>query len=326
MAVTSKLGVFLDRGSLGNDEFDLAALRATLPEWRFYEATSAHDVEDRIRDASIVVSNKVMLDGQSLRSAHRLRLVCIAATGTNNVDLTAASRQGISVCNVRAYATSSVTQHVFALILALTTRLVDYRDAVRAGRWQESSQFCLLDYPITELAGKVIGIVGYGELGRSVARVAESFGMEVKVSGRPTTHAAGRLSLPELLSIADIVSLHCPLTPQTRHLIGMREFELMRKTALLINTARGGIVDESALAYALKNGMIAGAGVDVLSHEPPDAGHPLLAQDIPHLLVTPHIAWASREARQRVLDETSENIRCFLTGKPRNLVTSGIAD
>jgi glycerate dehydrogenase len=323
MTTIPKLGVFLDRGSLGRDDIDLAGLRATLPEWRFHEATSAHEVADRIRDASIVVSNKVMLDEQALRSAPDLRLVCIAATGTNNVDLAAATRLGIGVCNVRAYATSSVTQHVFALILALTTRLIEYRDAVRAGRWQKSSQFCLLDYPITELAGKVMGIVGYGELGRSVARVAESFGMEVKLSGRPETIADGRLPLPELLSIADIVSLHCPLSPQTHHLIGMREFGLMKKTAILINTARGGIVDESALACALKQGMIAGAGIDVLSHEPPAAGNPLLADDVPHLLITPHIAWASREAKQRMLDEVSENIGCFLRGEPRNLVTGG---
>jgi glycerate dehydrogenase len=320
MATGCESGVFLDRGSVGGADVDLSPLTNVLPEWHYHEATQADEVADRIRAADVVVTNKVLLGGDALAQAPRLRLICVAATGTNNVDLEAAARLGIQVCNVRGYATASVTQHVFALLLALTTRLIEYRDAVTAGRWQRSGQFCLLDYPIAEIADRVMGIVGYGELGQSVARLAQAFGMRVIMTGRPGTEADGRVPLDELLREADVVTLHCPLTPQTRNLIGARELGLMKRSALLINTARGGIVDEAALADALLRGTIAGAGVDVLSVEPPAAGNPLLAQPIPRLLVTPHIAWASREARQRLLDETGENIRCFLAGRPRNLI------
>jgi glycerate dehydrogenase len=324
MSGDSEIGVFLDRGSLGDADVDASALLATLPDWRIYASTTAREIKDRIRDAHVLVSNKVVLSADALQSARNLRLICVAATGTNNIDLPVAAQQEIMVCNVPNYATASVTQHVFALILALATRLIDYQGAVKAGRWQKSAQFCLLDYPITELAGKVMGIVGYGELGRSVARVAGCFGMHVKISGRPGVIAEGRLPLHELLSVADIVSIHCPLTRQTRNLIGTREFGLMKRSALLINTARGGIVDEQALADALRAGEIAGAGVDVLSLEPPSEGSPLLAEDISHLIVTPHIAWASREARQRLLDGVCDNIRGFLAGKPRNVVAGEV--
>lgn len=301
---------------------DFSALRDTLPDWRFYDSTAPDEVEGRIQDALVVVSNKVVVSGEALRSAPGLRLVCVAATGTNNIDLSTAAQLGVTVCNVRGYATASVTQHVFALMLALVTRLLDYHASVRAGRWQQSAQFCLLDYPIAELAGKTLGIVGYGELGRSVARVAESFGMDVRLASRRGAIAAGRLSLDELLAVADIVSLHCPLTRETRNLIGARELRLMKPHALLINTARGGIVNEQALAEALRRGDIGGAGIDVLGLEPPVEGNPLLAADIPNLIVTPHVAWSSREARQRLIDGVSENIRCFLAGAPRNLVAA----
>lgn len=315
------MGVFLDRGSLGGDDVELTPLTDALPEWNFYDATPSAQVADRIRDAGVVVTNKVVLDGGAMKQARGLRLICVAATGTNNVDLETAARLDIPVCNVRGYATASVSQHVFALLLALVTRLPEYHDAVRAGRWQRSSQFCLLDYPIAELAGKVMGIVGYGELGRSVAHLAEAFGMKVLIGARPgTTPEAGRIPLDDLLRSADVVSLHCPLTPQTRNLIGERELGLMKAGAILINTARGGIVNEGALAAALLRGVIAGAGIDVLSVEPPGVESPLLAQPIPRLLVTPHIAWASREARQRMLEEVGRNIRACLAGSPRNLI------
>ncbi|MBK9130589.1 MAG: 2-hydroxyacid dehydrogenase [Gammaproteobacteria bacterium] len=317
------MGVFLDRGSIGGDDVDLSPLTDALPEWNFYDTTPAAQVADRIRDADVVVTNKVVLDSGAMTQARRLRLICVAATGTNNVDLKAAAQLGIPVCNVRGYATASVSQHVFALLLALVTRLPEYHDAVRAGRWQKSAQFCLLDYPIAELDGKVMGIVGYGELGRSVARLAEAFGMTVMIAARPGTPvAAGRMPLDDLLRSADVVSLHCPLTPQTRNLIGARELGLMKAGAILINTARGGIVDEGALADALSRGIIAGAGIDVLGVEPPVAENPLLARPIPRLLVTPHIAWASREARQRMLDEVGRNIHACLSGSPRNLIGS----
>jgi glycerate dehydrogenase len=276
---------------------------------------------ERLAEATVVVSNKVRLDAAAFAATPQLRLVCVAATGTNNVDLDAAQRHGITVCNVRGYATPSVVQHVYALLLALTTRLPDYQRDVAAGRWQASPYFCLLDHPIRELAGRNLGIVGYGELGSAVARLAAGFGMTVLVAQRAGGDAqAGRLALADLLPQVDVLSLHCPLTPQTRGLIGARELALMKPDALLINTARGGLVDETALADALRKGKLGGAGIDVLSEEPPRADNPLLAADIPNLIVTPHIAWASREARQRVIEAIATNIRAFLAGTPVNTV------
>lgn len=317
-------GVFLDRDSLDPGDLDLSALQATLPQWQLHGATTAAQLAERIAEAQVVVSNKVMLDEAAMAAAPRLRLIAIAATGTNNVDLKAAARRNIAVCNVRRYATPSVVQHVFALLLSLTRRLNDYRQAVAQGRWQQSGQFCLLDYPIGELNGRTLGIVGYGELGEAVARVAgQAFGMQVLLSQRPGAAARqGRLPLGELLPQVDVLSLHCPLTEATRGLIGAAELALMKPEAILINTARGGIVDEQALAEALRAGRLGGAGIDVLEQEPPANDNPLLQGDLPNLIVTPHIAWASREARQRLTDQLAENIRAFLDGRPQNLVSA----
>jgi len=315
-------GVFLDLHSLDRNDLDLSALRATLPEWRFYPASAPEEVAERIATAEVVISNKVMLDETLLAGAPHLKLIAIAATGTNNVDLAAAERLGIRVCNIRRYATPSVVQHVFALLLALVRNLTAYRQAAQDGRWQRSDQFCLLDFPIRELGGLTLGIVGYGELGQAVAEVAEkAFGMRLLIAQRPGGPAQpGRLPLQELLPQVDVLSLHCPLSEQTRNLIGERELGLMKPDALLINTARGGIVDETALAAALRAGRLGGAGIDVLATEPPGSDSPLLAGDIPNLIVTPHVAWASREARQRLTDQLAENIRAFLDDAPQNLV------
>ena len=314
-------GVFLDVNSIDNDDLDLSPLQDLQVDWRFYPITTAWELDDRIACAELVVSNKVRIDRASLNKASALRLLCVAATGTNNVDLDAARERGIAVTNVSGYATPAVVQHVYALILALSTRLIEFRRLVVAGRWQQSKHFCLLDYPIQELAGKTLGIVGYGELGSAVGRVAEAFGMQVLVSQRPGGETrSGRLPLRDLLPQVDVLSLHCPLTPNTHKLIGSREFTLMKSSALLINTARGGIVDEAALVTALKEGRIAGAGIDVLSAEPPEMGNPLLEPGIPNLIVTPHIAWASRESRQRLLDERAGNIEAFTHGRARNRV------
>lgn len=316
------LGVLLDQESLRPADLDMSGLRAAVPDWRCYDGTPPEETGARIREADIVVTNKVVLRERDLAGAQCLRLICVAATGTNNIDLDAAARRGITVSNVPCYATASVAQHVFALLLALTTRLPEYRDAVRSGRWQQSEQFCLLDFPITELAGKTLGIVGYGALGGAVAGLARAFGMHVRVAARPGGPSVpGRVPLDELLLEVDVLSLHCPLTEATRGLIGARELASMRPDALLINTARGGIVEEAALAAALREGHIAGAGVDVLSLEPPREGNPLLALDIPGLIVTPHIAWASRESRQRLVDGLGANITAFLQGHPINIVT-----
>ncbi len=315
-------GVFLDSDTVG-DDVDLSPLSATLPVWDFRRASLDIEPMRSLEDAHVIVTNKVPVDDAMMASAPALRLICVAATGTDKIDLAAAQRRGIAVCNVPAYATASVVQHVFALMFALSTRLIDYHDAVRSGRWQNARHFAILDYPIFELAGRRLGIVGYGELGRAVADAARCFGMQVDVAARPgTAPSSGRVALDDLLRRVDVLSLHCPLNDQTRGLIGGRELSLMKPDALLINTARGGIVDEAALAQALRSGALGGAGIDVLSEEPPRRGNPLLDADVPRLIVTPHIAWASHESRQRVIAELKLNIEAFLNGSPRNGVTA----
>jgi len=317
-------GVILDFDTISiDDDVDMAPMRE-LPEveWTFYGATRPGEVDARIEGCDIVVVNKVVLNADTLaRAAGVLKLVVIAATGTNNVDLKAAGRHGVTVCNVRGYGTPSVVQHVYAVILALTTQLPRYIDAVVEGRWQRHNQFCILDYPIRELQGLNLGIVGYGALGKGVAEVAPAFGLNVLVAQRPGGEAReGRLPLDELLRQADIVSLHCPLTDATRGLIGAAELEAMKGDALLINTARGGIVNEAELVDALRAGQIGGAAFDVLTEEPPQHGNVLLEADLPNLIVTPHIAWASRESRQRVVDIVGSNIEAYLAGRPVNVV------
>ncbi len=314
-------GVFLDTDTVDPGDLDLTALNDFPISWATYGTTSPEQTLPRVRPASVVISNKVLLDRQILSDSPNLKLVVIAATGTNNIDLHAAEERGVVVCNVRDYGTPSVVQHVFALILALTTRLPQYRRAINDGRWQRHPHFCLLDYPIRELTGRTLGIIGYGSLGKGVAKVAPSFGLQVIIGQRPGGKPqSGRMPVDELLAQADIVSLHCPLTEHTKDLIGEREFRLMKDDAILINTARGGIMSERALVTALREGIIGGAGVDVLSEEPPVNGNPLLEGDIPNLIVTPHIAWASRESRQRVVDIVVDNIRAYLNGRPQNVV------
>jgi glycerate dehydrogenase len=319
--VTKPRAVFLDLATVDLGDLDLNPLKAAPFDWRFHAKTDPGETAERIRDAELVVSNKVVLDRRILEGCPDLKLICIAATGTNNVDLEAAAELGITVTNVTGYATPAVVQHVFALILALTIRLPRYQKAIADGAWEKSDMFCLLDFPIREIGGKRLGIVGYGELGSGVARIAEAFGMEVLIARRPGgPKQKGRLPLEELLPRVDVLSLHCPLSDNTRNLIGERELSLMKPDALLINTARGGIVDEQALAEALRRGKLGGAGVDTLAKEPPDGGNPLLQPDIPNLILTPHSAWASRESRQRLLDGVAANIRAFQGGELRNRV------
>jgi glycerate dehydrogenase len=314
-------GVFLDLATVNCGDVDLSPLESACSGWEYHDATTPPETLERIRGRELAVSNKVLLDRGILEQASDLKLICIAATGTNNVDLEAARELGIAVTNVAGYSTPSVVQHVFSLILALTTRLVAHHNLISSGAWPQSEQFCLLDFPFREIAGKRLGIIGYGTLGKAVAHVADSFGMEIMLGQRPGSNSQpGRVPLDELLAGADIISLHCPLTEQTRGLIGERELSLMKNDALLINTARGGIVDEEALAAALREKAIGGAGVDVLEQEPPLGGNPLLDPEIPNLVVTPHIAWASRESRQRLVDEIGKNIRAFLIGEARNRI------
>ncbi|MCB1562654.1 MAG: 2-hydroxyacid dehydrogenase [Alphaproteobacteria bacterium] len=317
-------GVFLDMETYASDRIDLSALRACLDDWTIYERTSPAEIAPRLQDAQVLVTNKALITRDILEAAPALKLIVVGATGVNNIDLDAARDLGLRVCNIRGYSTPSVVQHVFAFILALATRLPAYHAAVQSGAWAKNPFFCLLDYPVVEIAGKTIGIVGYGDLGHAVEHVARAFGMEVLIAERKGAGGEerrdGRLPFEEVLSRADIVTVHCPLSEDTRGLIGEKELAQMKKSAFLINTARGGIVDEAALAQALRTGTIAGAGIDVLSKEPPSEGNPLLAADIPNLLITPHTAWASNEAIQRLMDQIAETILAFKSGQPRNIV------
>lgn len=305
--------VFLDVEGLDNCQ--LNELRRVCGGLQMYQYTPADEVSRRIAGAEIVILNKARITREVLAANPTLQLICVVATGTDCVDLQAAREFGVTVCNCQAYGTNSVVQHVFTSILALHTSLLQYHGAVQAGRWQKAGQFCFLDYPITEVNGKTLGIVGFGNLGKGVAAVAEAFGMRVMVAARPGNTNDTRPSLDEILPQVDVLTLHCPINEHTRGLIGSRELALMKPTAFLINAARGGIVDENALVEALQNGIIRGAAVDVLTVEPPRDGNPLLRAELSNLIVTPHVAWASEEARQRLIDQTVENITAWRAGR-----------
>lgn len=313
--------VFLDYASLDLGDLDPAPLRAVFDELELHPASAPDEVAARLAGAQVALVNKVVLDAAILAACPELKLVLVSATGTNNIDLEAARAQDVRVCNCQGYGTASVAQHTLALLLALATRLPDYQTDVRAGRWQTASQFCLLDHPIVELEGKTLGLLGLGELGSAVKRLAEAFGMRTLVGQLPGRPARpGSLPLAELLPQVDALTMHCPLTEQTRGLIGAAELAAMKPTAFLVNTARGGIVDEQALADCLRRGHLAGAATDVLSVEPPRDGNPLLAGDIPRLIVTPHNAWGSREARQRIIGQLAANAEGHFAGTPQRVV------
>ena len=312
-------GVFLDFASVseGND-LDPAPLRAALADFTIHEATSNEQLRERLAGRSVAVANKVEFSRQLLAATPTLRLIALTATGVNNVDLAAARELGVAVCNIRNYCTPSVVQHVFAGLLALTHRLREYDRALKAGAWERAEQFTMLNFPVRELAGRTMGIVGYGALGRGVAGVAKAFDMKVLVANRSgAAPEPDRMALEALLPLVDVLTLHCPITPATRNLIGARELALMKRDAVLINTARGALVDAAALAQALRAGRLGGAAIDVLSEEPPLGGNPLLAPDLVNLIVTPHTAWAARESRQRAIDEVAVNIRDFFAGGRR---------
>lgn len=307
--------VFLDFATLGGG-IDAARLDALL-DVHYYDYSAPEEVEARIADAEVVIVNKTDLTRAAILSAGRLRLIALTGTGTDNIDTGAAAERGVAVTNARAYCTASVVQHVFALILSLTQQIPHYDALVRSGAWASSRSFALLDFPIRELKDRALGVVGYGTLGRAVAEAGRCFGMQILVSGRPgqARPGDGRVPFEEVLAQADVLSLHCPLDATTHHMIGRAELARMKPDALLINTARGALVDNEALAEALRAGAIGGAGIDVLPVEPPESGDPLLAPDIPNLILTPHIAWAAREARQRAVDQVAENVEQFLAGR-----------
>lgn len=314
-------GVFLDVDTVG-DDIDLQPLLQCLPFWQWRHTDSPTSICEVVSNTHVIVTNKVVLSAEVFAQCNNLKLVCVAATGTNNVDITAATDCGIIVCNVRDYATASVVQHVFATLLALVTKLQNYRTEVLRGEWSRSRNFTLLREPIMELHGMTLGIIGYGTLGQAVAAVARAFGMQVLIANRigQSTVDSGRIHWEELLRTADVVSLHCPLNAQTQNLLNRESIGKMKRGSILINTARGSIVEANALLDALKEGHLGGAVIDVLEIEPPPANHPLVQATMPNLIVTPHIAWASREARQRLINEVAENIMAFFRNEPRNVV------
>lgn len=310
--------VFLDRSTLQ------ANVRRPAFEhtWQEYATTAAAQTVERLQDATIAISNKVPLRADALAQLPRLRMIAVAATGYDVIDVPACRERGIAVANIRNYARHTVPEHTFALILALRRSLLEYRQDVERGRWQDVNQFCFFDHPIRDLHGSTIGIFGEGVIGQGTAAIARGFGMRVLFAAHP--HCAGGVEFTpaeQVLAESDIVTLHCPLTPESRHMIGPEQLAKMKRSAILINTARGGLVDEQALATALKQGLIAGAGFDVLSQEPPKGGNPLLELRLPNFILTPHVAWASDGAMQFLADQLIDNIELFVRGTPQHLVT-----
>jgi glycerate dehydrogenase len=307
--------VFLDRESV-----DAKVRKPNFPHsYKEYESTwTPEEILDRLKDASIAIINKVPMRADTLKQLPKLKLIAVAATGTDIVDKAYCKANGITVVNIRNYAFNTVPEHVFAMIFALRRNLLAYVEDVRAGKWNKASQFCFFDYPIRDIAGSTLGVIGYGALGKSVGRIAEGLGM--RVLPYDVFPQSGLVDLETIYRESDVITLHTPLTPETRNMIGAKEFKMMKPSAILINTARGGLVDEQALADALKSGTIGGAGFDVLTKEPPKDGNVLLDLRLPNFILTPHVAWASREAMQILADQLIDNIEAFVAGKPQNVV------
>ncbi|MGZ9568447.1 D-2-hydroxyacid dehydrogenase [Alcaligenes nematophilus] len=314
--------VFLDRETL-SDSVELPQVPFK-HELQVYGRTAPDQVAERIADADIVISNKVALRREHLQAAPNLKMIALAATGSDNIDLDAARERGIVVSNIRDYAVRSVPEHVFALIFALRRNICAYRQSVKEGRWQEAQQFCYFDYPIRDLAGSTLGLIGSGSLGQAVATMGRALGMKVIFAQRRgqtiVSNADDRLPFEQVLEQADVLSLHCPLTAETQNMLGMAEFERMApRRPLLINTARGGLIDNQALEHALRQGWLGGAGIDVCTPEPPPADHILMRLlDLPNYILTPHIGWASQEAMQALASQLIENIVAFHRGQARH--------
>ena len=314
--------VFLDRDSMPPE---VVLRQPDLPcRMILYESTAPADVASRIAEADIVITNKVPITATDLAAAPDIRMIAVCATGTDMIDLDCCREKGVTVANVRDYAVNAVPEHAFALIFALRRNLIAYRQSVAAGRWQEVDQFCFFDHRIEDLAASTLGVIGTGVLGQAVARIGNAFGMNVLLAARKNEAVPppGQLPFEQVLAESDVVTLHLPLTPETRGLIGKAEFGLMRRRPLLINTARGGLVDEEALGEALARGQISGAGVDVATVEPPPSDHPLMdLLKYPNFILTPHVAWASRQAAQSLADQTISNIEAYFAGRPKNVVS-----
>jgi len=307
--------VFLDRESV-----DAKVRRPDFPHsYKEYQSTWTQDeIVERLKDADIAIINKVPMRAETLKLLPKLKLIAVAATGTDIIDKAYCKANGITIVNIRNYAFNTVPEHVLALIFTLRRNLFAYTKDVQDGVWNKSSQFCFLTHPIRDVAGSTLGIVGYGALGKSIGKRAEALGM--KVLPYDSFPQPGLVDFDTILTQSDIITLHVPLTPETKNMIGAKELKKMKPSAILINTARGGLVDEAALVEALKTGTIAGAGFDVLTKEPPKEGNILLDATIPNLIVTPHVAWASKEAMQILADQLIDNIEAFVAGKPQNVV------
>lgn len=314
--------VFLDYATLGAGNLDLSGLNALLPELQVFDNTQPEERVNRVRDAEVIFCNKTNLDAATLQSATSLKFVGLTATGTDNVDLEYAKNHGIAVCNLVSYCTQSVVEHVFATMLNLAHSIRSFDKLVRAGEWGKADNFCKLDFPVRQLSAMTLGVIGYGELGQGVERMARQIGMQVMIARRrgATGDNDDRHDFEEVLRKADVISLHCPLTDDTRNLINSETLEMMKVGAILINTARGGLVDSAALAQALGDGTIAAAAIDVLPQEPPVSGDPLIDYPGDNLIITPHIAWATREARQSAIDGIAVNYAAFKGGEKLNRV------
>lgn len=309
--------VFLDAGSVDGGDLDLDPLRDGVDELTLWSHSSPAEIPQRVAGHEVILTNKCVIDATVFEAADCARLLALAATGVNNIDLQAARRHEILVCNVRDYATRSVAQHCLMLMLNLATRFPWYRQRILRGEWSASDHFALIDPPISELAERRLGIIGYGVLGQAVAELARGFGMQVMVAERQGREPRpGRTSYDQVLAQADIISLHCPLTRETRGMINADSLARMRRGAWLVNTARGDLVDEAALAEALRCGHLGGAALDVLSAEPPPPDHPLMDPSIPNLLISPHSAWASRTARQACIEQLAAIVERFRQGRP----------
>lgn len=307
--------VFLDAGTINGEDLDLSSLEKVAGSVRYYSQTSRGELLDRDPEAWCVIVNKVALNRDFFNARPALKLVCVCATGTNNVDLDAARECGIAVANCRGYSTDSVAQHTLMLMLVLARNFHRYQRDIDAQEWSRSPIFCLNSYPIGELAGRKLGVVGYGEIGRRVERLAMAFGMEVLLSERPGKKIrAGRMDFAEVIASSDFISVHCPLTEDTFQLFDRNVFAQMATNAFLVNTSRGDLINEIDLLAALTAGEIAGAALDVLSQEPPPENHPLVGQPLPNLILTPHCAWASRAAQQVAIGQIAENMQSWLDG------------
>jgi glycerate dehydrogenase len=318
--VTQKI-VFLDRATIP-EHIQLPS--PNFPhQWQEYATTKPEQVIQRLQHATIAIANKVILDAGVLSQLPHLKMIAISATGTNNVDLAYCHQHSITVANIRGYATNSVPEHVIAMMFVLKRNLMGYHQDIQAGVWQQKKQFCFFTHPISDIAGSTLGIIGNGGLGQAVATLAKALGMKVLYAehkGKETCRDGYR-SFDDVIAHADVITLHCPLSEQTHNLISNNEFNRMKPNSILINAGRGGLVNEQDLVNALKNGVIAGAGVDVFTQEPADMSNPLIANaDLPNLILTPHVAWGSDSAIQTLAVQLIDNINAYVAGKPQNLV------